>query len=149
VTDQSTPSDMKTLNQHVMQEFRANEGKVGGPFEHIPLLLLTTIGARSSRPHTTPVGYLPDNNRLIIFATNGGQSSHPSWYHNLVAHPHVSIEVRTETLDRTAVVLTGTERDDLWAKQVRRAPIFAEYADRTTRTIPVIALEPTEPAASA
>jgi deazaflavin-dependent oxidoreductase (nitroreductase family) len=138
---------MKTLNQRVIQEFRANKGKVGGPFEQIPLLLLTTIGARSSQPHTTPVGYLPDNNRLIIFATNGGQPSHPSWYHNLVAHPHVRIEVRAETLDRTAVVLTGTERDQLWAKQVGYAPVFAEYADKTIRTIPVIALEPTEPPA--
>jgi len=133
--------DMNAWNRQIMEEFHANAGKVGGPFEGVPLLLLTATGARSGKRRTLPVGYMPDGDRLIIFATKGGLSTNPDWYHNLVAHPEASVEVGTETFDVTAVIITGEERDQLYARQVERAPVFAEYQAKTTRTIPVIALE--------
>lgn len=132
--------DMNAWNRQIMEEFHANAGKVGGLFEGAPLLLLTTTGARSGKRRTSPVGYMPDGDRLIIFATNGGQPTHSDWYYNLVAHPEVTVEVGTETFDATAVVITGEERDQLFARQVERAPVFAEYQAKTARTIPVIVL---------
>jgi deazaflavin-dependent oxidoreductase (nitroreductase family) len=132
--------DMNAWNRQIMEEFHAQGGKVGGPFEGVPLLLLTTTGARSGKRRTSPVGYMPDGDRLIIFATRGGLPTNPDWYYNLVAHPEVTVEVGTETFDVTAVVLTGEERDQLYARQVEHAPVFAEYQAKTTRKIPVIAL---------
>ena len=132
--------DMNAWNRQIMEEFHANAGKVGGPFEGVPLLLLTTTGARSGKRRTSPVGYMPDGDRLIIFATRGGLPTNPDWYYNLVAHPEVTVEVGTETFEVTAVVLTGEERDRSYARQVECAPVFAEYQARTTRKIPVIAL---------
>ena len=134
--------DMNGWNRQIMEEFHANAGKVGGPFEGVPLLLLTTTGARSGQRRTTPVGYMPDGDRLIIFATRGGLPTNPDWYYNLVAHQEATVEVGTETFDVTAAVLTGEERDRLYARQVERAPVFAEYQAKTTRKIPVIALYP-------
>jgi deazaflavin-dependent oxidoreductase (nitroreductase family) len=131
---------MNAWNRQIMEEFHANAGKVGGPFEGIPLLLLTTTGARSGQRRTTPVGYMPDGDRLVIFATRGGLPTNPGWYYNLLAHPEATVEVGTETFEVTAVVLTGEERDRLYARQVERAPVFAEYQAKTTRKIPVIAL---------
>ncbi|HEX6553798.1 MAG TPA: nitroreductase family deazaflavin-dependent oxidoreductase, partial [Ktedonobacteraceae bacterium] len=125
--------DMNAWNRQIMEEFHANAGKVGGPFEGVPLLLLTTTGARSGRRRTLPVGYMPDGDRLIIFATRGGLPTNPDWYHNLVAHPEATVEVGTQTIDVTAVVITGEERDQLYARQVERAPVFAEYQAKTTR----------------
>jgi len=132
--------DMNAWNRQIMEEFHANAGKVGGPFEGIPLLLLTTTGARSGQRRKTPVGYMPDGDRLVIFATRGGLPTNPGWYYNLLAHPEATVEVGTETFEVTAVVLTGEERDRLYARQVERAPVFAEYQAKTTRKIPVIAL---------
>ncbi len=132
--------DMNAWNRQIMEEFHANAGKVGGPFDGVTLLLLTTTGARSGKRRTLPLGYMPDGDRLIIFATRGGLPTNPDWYHNLVAHPEATVEVGTETFDVTAVVLTGEERDQLYARQVERAPVFAEYQAKTTRKIPVIAL---------
>jgi deazaflavin-dependent oxidoreductase (nitroreductase family) len=128
------------LKQKGIEEFRSNGGKVGGPFEGAPLLLLTTIGARSGMTRTTPVMYLPDKDRLIIFATKAGASTNPDWYHNLVAHPKATVEVGTETFDVTAVEVTGEERDQLYARQAALFPGFADYEAKTTRRIPVIAL---------
>ncbi len=125
----------------IIAEFRANGGRVGGGFEGRPLLLLTTMGAKSGKRHTTPVVYLLDGERWLIFASKAGAPTHPGWYHNLVAHPAVTIEVGTETIPATAVVLTGAERDRLYAKQSGLMPIFAEYQSKTTRRIPVVALE--------
>ena len=132
--------DMNAWNRQIMEEFHANAGKVGGPFEGVPLLLLTTTGARSGQRRTSPIGYMPDGDRLIIFATRGGLPTNPDWYYNLLAHPEVTVEVGTETFEVTAVVLTGEERDRLYARQVERARVFAEYQAKTTRKIPVIAL---------
>lgn len=131
---------MRDWNTQIIEEFRSNGGKVGGPFEGAPLLLLTTTGARSGMTRTTPVMYLPDKDRLIIFATKAGASTNPDWYHNLVAHPKATVEVGTETFDVTAVEVTGEERDQLYARQAALFPGFADYEAKTTRRIPVIAL---------
>jgi deazaflavin-dependent oxidoreductase (nitroreductase family) len=131
---------MRDWNTQIIEEFRSNGGKVGGPFEGAPLLLLTTIGARSGMARTTPVMYLPDKDHLIIFATKAGASTNPDWYHNLVAHPKATVEVGTETFDVTAVEVTGEERDQLYARQAALFPGFADYEAKTTRRIPVIAL---------
>ncbi len=128
-------------NRKIIEEFHANKGKVGGPFEGAPLLLLTTTGAKSGQQRTTPLVYMPDGDRMIIFASKAGAPTNPDWYHNLVAHPQVTVEVGTETLNVTAVVITGEERDRLYAKQAAINPGFAEYETKTTRKIPVIALE--------
>ena len=127
-------------NRQVIEEFRANGGKVGGPWEHSPLLLLTTTGAKSGERRITPMGYLPDGDRLIVIASNGGAPTHPDWYHNLVAHPQVTVEVGTETFDAIAVVTEDSERDRLWTKAVEWYPSLAEYQAKTTSQIPVIAL---------
>jgi deazaflavin-dependent oxidoreductase (nitroreductase family) len=139
--EQNGQPDGNAWNLQIMEEFHAQGGKVGGRFEGVPLLLLTTTGARSGQRRTQPVTYLPDGDRLLIFATKLGLPSNPDWYYNLLAHPEATVEVGTETFDVTAVVLTGEERDQLYARQVEHAPVFAEYQAKTTRTIPVIALQ--------
>jgi deazaflavin-dependent oxidoreductase (nitroreductase family) len=132
---------MHDWNRQVIEEFRTNGGKVGGQFEGAPLLLLTTTGAKSGQRRTSPMMYLPDGDRMLVFASKGGAPTHPDWYHNLVAHQEATVEVGTETFDVTAVVLTGEERDRLYAKQAKLYPGFASYQARTTRQIPVVALK--------
>lgn len=129
------------FNRQITEEFRANAGKVGGPFAGRPMLLLTYTGAKSGTQRTTPLVYLPDGDRWLIFASKGGSPTHPAWYHNLVAHPDASIEVGSETVPVKAVVLKGEERDHLYAKQASIMPAFGEYQSKTSRTIPVVALE--------
>ena len=131
---------MNDYNRRLIEEFRANGGKVSGQFEHTLLLLLTTIGAKSGLRRTTPLGYMPEGDRLIVFASSGGAPTHPDWYHNLVAHPQVTVEVGTETFDAIAVVAEDEERDRLWTKGVALYPGLAEHQAKTTRHIPVIAL---------
>ena len=133
---------MADFNQAIIAEFRANDGKVGGPFEGTPVLLLSTVGAKSAEPRTTPVVYLPDGERMVIFASKAGAPENPAWYHNLLAHPQASVEVGTETVEVQAQVLSGEERARLFAAQVARQPQFEEYQSKTTREIPVIALSP-------
>jgi deazaflavin-dependent oxidoreductase (nitroreductase family) len=128
-------------NSKLIEEFHANGGKVGGPFEGAPLLLLTTTGAKSGQRRTTPLVYMPDGDRMIIFATKAGAPTNPDWYHNLVAHPQVTVEVGTETFEAVSVVITGEERNRLYAQQAAKNPGFAEYETKTTRLIPVIALK--------
>jgi deazaflavin-dependent oxidoreductase (nitroreductase family) len=135
-------ADVNDFNQAIIDEFRANEGRVGGPFEGAPLLLLTTTGARSGERRTTPVVYLADGERLVIFASKGGAPTNPAWYHNLRAHPSATVEVGPETVEVNAVVTSGEERERLFRRQAERYPQFAEYEQKTTREIPVVALEP-------
>lgn len=130
------------FNRQVIEEFRASGGVVGGPFAGAPMLLLTTTGAKSGRRQTTPLMYLADGERLLVFASKAGAPTNPAWYHNLVAHPQATIEVGMETRDVTASVVTGAERDALYAKQAALRPVFAEYEAKTTRKIPVVALTP-------
>ncbi|GGO67653.1 nitroreductase family deazaflavin-dependent oxidoreductase [Nonomuraea cavernae] len=129
------------FNQQIIDEFRANEGRVGGAFEGSSLVLLTTRGARTGRPATTPVMYLRDGDRVVVIASNAGADNHPAWYHNLRANPRVTAEIGTETFEAEAVVIDGEERDRLYARMVEIAPGFADYEAKTTRRIPVVALE--------
>jgi deazaflavin-dependent oxidoreductase (nitroreductase family) len=128
-------------NRHVIEEFRANAGSVGGPYEGAPLLLLTTTGARSGRAHTTPLMYLVDAGRLVVFGSKGGAPSNPDWYWNLRANPHATVEVGEETLPVRATVAHGDERRRLWDAQTAVRPQFLDYAARTAREIPVVVLD--------
>ena len=131
---------MNEFNRAVIEEFRAHGGKVGGPFEGAPILLLTSTGAKSGERRTTPVAYLPDGERMVIFASKAGAPTHPAWYHNLLADPSATVEVGTETFEVDARVSTGEERDRLFNRQAGIYPQFAEYEQKTTRQIPVVAL---------
>jgi deazaflavin-dependent oxidoreductase (nitroreductase family) len=129
-------------NQHIIDEFHANQGRVGGYFEGASMLLLHNVGARTGRQRVNPLVYLPDDDRYVIFATKGGAPTNPDWYHNLLAHPDVEIEVGTETIPVKAVeIQDDQEREVLYARQVERRPGFADYPKKTDRRIPVIALE--------
>ncbi|MFH8593064.1 nitroreductase family deazaflavin-dependent oxidoreductase [Streptomyces rimosus] len=131
------------FNQRVIEEFRANGGRVGGESAGQPLLLLTTTGARSGLPRTTPALYLPDGpDRLAVFASNGGSPTAPAWYHNLTAHPLATVEVGTRTYRARAVEAAGEDRDRLWALQVAAHPQFAAFQERAGRRIPVMVLSP-------
>ena len=137
----TSPADRKVFNAAVVKEFRENAGKVGGRYEGRPVVIITTTGAKSGRKYEIPLVYLQDGDRRFIFASKGGSPTNPDWYHNLVANPGVTVEVGTERYEATAVVITGEERDRLYAKQVETTPIFGEYQQKTSRVIPVIALE--------
>jgi deazaflavin-dependent oxidoreductase (nitroreductase family) len=131
---------MNDFNQKIIDEFRANEGKVGGMFEGAPVLLLTSTGAKSGQRRTTPVVYQPDGERMVIFASKAGAPENPAWYHNLRANPTATVEVGSDTVDVEAVVTEGDERQRLYEKQKELMPQFAEYEQKTTRQIPVVAL---------
>ncbi len=134
-------ADREDWNARIIEEFRANDGRVGGPFEGAPLLLLSTTGARSGKTRVNPLMYLADGDRLVVFASKGGAPTHPDWYHNVVANADASVEAGTERFPVRATVATGGERDELFAEQAKRYPQFAEYETKTERTIPVIVLE--------
>ncbi|MGI8446176.1 MAG: nitroreductase/quinone reductase family protein [Streptosporangiaceae bacterium] len=133
-------SEVNDWNAKIIEKFRANSGKVGGHFENAPLLLLHATGARSGRPRVNPVLYLDLDGRRYVFAAKAGADTNPDWYHNLVAHPEVSVEAGAETYKATAVSVTGQERGRVYAEQARRNSGFAEYQDKTTRAIPVVEL---------
>ncbi|KUM82627.1 MULTISPECIES: nitroreductase/quinone reductase family protein [Streptomyces] len=129
------------FNQQIIDEFRANHGRVGGPFEGGRLILLTTTGARTGTPHTTPVGYLPDGgDRILVIASAGGSPRHPDWYRNLLAHPRVTVESGVFTYEAEAVVLAGEERDRAFARAVEADRGWAVYQEKTDRVLPVVAL---------
>jgi deazaflavin-dependent oxidoreductase (nitroreductase family) len=132
---------MHDFNQRLIAEFRSNGGKVNGYFANTPLLLLTTTGAKSGQPRITPLAYTTDGDRLIIIASKGGAPTNPAWYHNLLAHPITTVEVGQERFQARAVVTEGAERDRLYTQMAEKMPGFAEYQNKTTRTIPVITLE--------
>jgi deazaflavin-dependent oxidoreductase (nitroreductase family) len=134
-------ADPNSWNQGIIDEFRANGGKVGGGFAGAPLLLLTTTGAKSGQSRTNPVMYLAEGDRLFVFASKGGAPSNPDWYYNLVANPVARVEVGTDSYDVKAGVVTGVERDRIYAQQAKLYPGFGEYQEKTSRTIPVVALE--------
>lgn len=133
---------MSDFNAQIIDEFRANAGKVGGPFEGAPMVILHTTGAKSGKERITPLVYQADGDNVVIFASKGGAPDNPAWYHNVVAHPDVVTEVGTETTPRRARVATGDERERLWSRQKELMPGFADYEARTTRQIPVVVLEP-------
>jgi deazaflavin-dependent oxidoreductase (nitroreductase family) len=131
------------FNTKIIEEFHANEGRVGGMFEGTPLLLLHHTGARSGKSRVNPLAYQSDDGRYVVFASKGGAPTNPDWYHNLKAQPNVSIEVGTDTIDVFASEAIGKERERLYRTQAERTPQFAEYERQTERVIPVIVLTPT------
>jgi deazaflavin-dependent oxidoreductase (nitroreductase family) len=133
--------DFVEFNRGVIDEFRANGGTVTGVVANQPLLLLTTTGAKSGEPRTSPLVYTRDGDRLVIIASKGGAPENPAWYHNLVAHPTVTVELPGETFEARAVVASGDERERLFRAQADVMPQFDEYQKNVTRPIPVVALE--------
>jgi len=129
--------NLKERNQQLIEEFRANGRRLTGR----PLLLLTTTGARTGRPHTTPMMFVEDRDRVLVIASAAGAPRHPAWYHNLVTNPAVTVERDGETYAATAVPLTGEDRDETFARIVERYPFFAEHQAGVSRRIPVIALQ--------
>ena len=129
------------FNRGIIDEFRANHGAVGGPFEGAPIVLLTTTGAKSGARRVNPLAALPaEDGALFVFASKGGAPTNPDWYHNLLAHPEVEVEFGDETFSAVATPVTGDERDRIFAEQVRRMPGFGDYEKNTSRIIPVVEL---------
>lgn len=131
------------FNTKIIDEFRGNAGKVGGPFQGAPILLLHHTGARSGRERVNPLAYQPVGRDFAIFASKGGAPSHPDWYYNLLAHPEAKVEVGTDTVAVTAREVRGDERSEIWERQKTLMPGFADYELKTEgiREIPVILLE--------
>jgi deazaflavin-dependent oxidoreductase (nitroreductase family) len=136
-------TELNNWNQQIIEEFRANAGKVGGRFKGAPMLLLHTTGAKSGEPRVNPMVYQADGDRLVVFASYAGAENNPAWFHNLVAGGPTSVELGTETFDVTARVTEGAEREKYWSKQKQDYPTFADYEQKTTREIPVVILERT------
>jgi deazaflavin-dependent oxidoreductase (nitroreductase family) len=131
-------------NEKIIDEFRANSGKVGGYFAGKSLLLLHSTGARTGKERVNPVAYVRDRDRLVIIASKGGAPTNPDWYYNIVANPLVSVEVGTDRFQARAAVTSEPERSRLYRKMVKMMPSFAEYEEKTTRVIPVITLTPVD-----
>jgi deazaflavin-dependent oxidoreductase (nitroreductase family) len=132
---------MSDFNAKVIEEYRSTAGKLGGGFAGAPILRLTTTVAKSGKQRTNPLAYLRDGDRVLVFGSKAGAPTNPDWYHNLLAHPDVTIEIDGETRPVRAVVIDGAERDELFARQKQAMPGFADYEAKTDRVIPVIALE--------
>ena len=134
------PRAMDELNQAAIREFRANQGKVGGQMEGMPILLLTMTGAKTGRTLIRPLCYSRDGERLVIIASYGGAPRNPPWYYNLLAHPVVTVEVGTEKFKARAMQTAGAERQRLFDAQARLMPFFNDYQQKTKRQIPVLTL---------
>jgi deazaflavin-dependent oxidoreductase (nitroreductase family) len=134
-------TERQQFNLKVIDEFRANGGKVGKPFEGMPMVLLTVTGAKSGKTYTTPLVYSKDGNRYVIIASMAGAPNNPDWYHNIKANPTVTLEIGTERFQAKATVTSGEERERLFNAQAAIMPVFNDYRKKTTRQIPVIALE--------
>jgi deazaflavin-dependent oxidoreductase (nitroreductase family) len=132
---------MSDWNQKIIDEFRANDGKVGPPFEGAPLLLLHHIGRKSGTERVTPMMYQAVGDAYAVFASKAGADTHPDWYRNLLEHPDVTAEVGTDTVALHARDLSAHEREPIWEKQKKAYPGFAGYEEKTSRTIPVVLLE--------
>jgi deazaflavin-dependent oxidoreductase (nitroreductase family) len=134
-------AEVNDFNAQIIEEFRANGGVVGGNFEGAPLLLLTTTGAKSGQPRVNPMMYRPEDERMFVFASKAGAPTNPDWYYNLKAHPDVTVEVGAERFAARANIITGPERDRIYADHAAQYPGFAEYQEKTNRVIPVVELE--------
>ena len=133
--------DWNSWNQGIIDEFRANEGRVGGPFEGAPMILIHHIGAKSGTERVAPLVYFPqDDGSLAIIASKGGSPTNPDWYHNVKANPKFTVEVGTETFPVHAEEVSGPERDEIWSRVVAERPGFGEYQAKTARLIPVLRL---------
>ena len=135
------PSGASDYNTTIIEEFRANGGRVGGPWAGVTLILIHHIGAKSGIERVTPVGYFPQGEgRYAIVASNGGSPAHPAWYNNLKAHPRITVEVGTQTFMVLAEELGPAGRADLWPKLVAQTPALGEFQAKTMRQIPVVML---------
>ena len=132
---------MSDFNANIITEFRENAGKVGGPFEGAPMLLLHTTGRRSGAERVNPLVYWPEGDAMVIFASKGGAPTNPDWYHNLMAQPDTRVEVGTDTVVVHARETDGDERQDLFDRITAVMPGFADYQAKTSRRIPIIVLE--------
>lgn len=133
---------MSDWNANIIEEFRGNEGRLGGHFEGWTLLLLHHTGAKTGTERVNPLAYQAVDGGYAVFASKSGATDNPDWYHNLVANPATSIEVGTETVPVMARIAEGDEHDRIWTKQKQDRPNFAEYETTANRKIPVIVLEP-------
>jgi deazaflavin-dependent oxidoreductase (nitroreductase family) len=133
--------DINDFNQQIIDEFRANDGKVGGPFQGAQLLLLHTTGAKSGKPRIAPLAFRQEGDAVAVFGSKAGADTNPDWFHNVVANPQVSVELGSERFDAIARVAEGSERDRIWEQQKADVPNFAQYEQQTDRQIPVILLE--------
>ena len=132
---------MNDFNQGVIDEFRANDGTTTGPFAETPLMIMTTVGAKSGKERVIPIMYTRDGDRLVIAASKGGAPTNPDWYHNLVARPEATVELPGETYTARATVVDRAERDRLYAAHATAMPNFAEYETTTARIIPIVVLD--------
>jgi deazaflavin-dependent oxidoreductase (nitroreductase family) len=130
-------NDMRAFNRQMISDFRAHDPKIAGH----RLLLLTTNGVRSGQPHTAPLTYVSDGDRVLVIASNAGAARHPAWYLNLVANPAVTVELHDEIFQARAVVAEGEEYDRLWAQIVAEMPYFTDHQAQISRKIPVVILE--------
>lgn len=133
-------TDVNTWNEKIIEEFRANDGKVGGQFKGAPVLLLHTRGSKSGLERVNPMMYLEDGGHEYVFASKAGADTNPDWYLNLVANPEVTVELGSEIFTAAATPVTGAERDRIYSIQAERYPGFKEYEEKTTRVIPVVEL---------
>ena len=133
--------DMKEYNRALVEEFRANGGKLSGRLANSSILLLTTTGAKSGQPRTTPLGYGKDGDRLVVVAANAGAPAHPDWYYNLFAHPEVTIEVGSERFQARASTAEGADREQLLARQAEIVPWLPAQQEKTSREIPIVVFE--------
>ena len=133
---------MPDFNTKIIEEFRANDGQLGGNFTGAPVLLLHTTGAKTGQDRVHPMMYRKVDGGYAVFATKAGAPTNPDWYHNLVANPRVRAEIGTQTLDLTARVADDAEREPIWSAQKQEYAGFGEYEAMTTRHIPVVILEP-------
>jgi len=138
----SVTNERISWNQKIIDEFRANDGKVGGRFDGKTLLLLHTTGAKTGKEHVTPVAYVRDGENYVVIASKGGAPDNPGWYYNILAHPRLTVEVGTETFDVKAQVTEEPERTRLYNKMVDMMDSFNDYRRKTDRVIPVIELTP-------
>jgi deazaflavin-dependent oxidoreductase (nitroreductase family) len=133
---------MSDWNEKIIEEFRANEGRVGGPFEGAPMILIHHIGARSGTERVTPLVYFPQaDGQMVIIASKAGAPTNPDWYHNLKANPKIDVEVGTETFPVEVGEVVGEKRDEIWSRVVDAMPGFGEYQVKTDRKIPVLVLQ--------
>jgi len=134
-------ADMREFNEKLIEEFRANDGKVSGPFASAPLILVTHTGAKTGTRRTSPLVFTRDGDRIVLIASKGGAPTHPHWYLNMTANPQVTVELPGETFEARVTEVTGEERDRLYAAQAAQMPNFDDYAKATDRKIPVLVLE--------
>ncbi len=137
-------SEESDWNAQIIEEFRANAGKLGGMFEGADVLLLHHTGSKTGVERVSPLGYQRIGSAYAVFGSNSGRTSHPAWLHNLRAHPRTTAEIGTDTIEVVARVAEGDERAEIWERQKANIPQFAEYEQTANRDIPVVILEPVD-----